>query len=298
MLAASLPLVTAAGSTGVGANDHTGSSAKASVEADPTAAGASATHTATVTVERTGGSSWNSLVVDYTDTGADVSNVGANDVAVLGIDRGDDDDGSTVDVDANDDLSGVSAGNDGQTLRIGLGGSYTPESGDELVAVFGDVQNPPEPGSPEVTLVANEQSTAETATATCEIGPAEDGSTGSDDTAAESDADSTDRDCAEIRFSDQSTSDRTVTVWTSLPDGGFVVVRGPNGDALGNSAYLAAGTYGLVSVDLDTGFEGDANLTAIAHVDVDCDESYDGDDEPYTCDGSPVTDTATVTESC
>ena len=315
LLATSVPLVTAAASaTAASDGESQSNSGGGSIRADPNTAGASSTHAVTMTVDSAGGSSWNSLVVDYAGTGADVSDVGTGDVETLGIDRGDDADGTSIDVDASDDLSSVSSSNNGTTLRIGLGGNYTPESGDELVAVFGDVQNPPEAGTYDVTLVANEQSAADEGTGTLEIGSTEDeseGTTGSDgddsdesdggDEKSESsdDADGTDQACADIQFCDQSLSDGSITVRdTYLPDGGFVVVHGPDGDVIGHSAYLSPGEHEDVEVTLDTQLSGEVTLTAMAHTDADDDEAYDCGDGPYTCDGSPVDDTATVSTDC
>lgn len=141
-----------------------------SISADPNDAGATATHTATATVGAdAGGSSLNSVVVDYGDSGADISNVDQDDVVVIGIDRGDDQNGTAIDRDVSDDVDSVSASNDGQTLRIGLGGSYDLEEGDEVVVRFEDAQNPDEPGEYTVSLTVNEQSAAATTNATLAI---------------------------------------------------------------------------------------------------------------------------------
>lgn len=128
-----------------------------SISASPDDPGATATHTTTVTIgSNTGGDSWNGFQVNY--TASDVSNVGQGDVTTIGIDRGDNDSGSTIDVNVSDDLSSVSGSNDGETLTIGLGGNYDLTEGDEVVVVYGNVQNPSSTGDYDVGMEVNHQS--------------------------------------------------------------------------------------------------------------------------------------------
>jgi PGF-CTERM protein len=112
----------------------------------------------------TAGDSWNGLLVNYSETGTDVSNVGQNDVERMGIDRGDDSPGATVDVNVSDDLSSVSGSENGTVLTVGLGGNYDLQEGDEVVVVYGDAQNPPE-AVYDVPVDVNPQSTGGTAVA-------------------------------------------------------------------------------------------------------------------------------------
>ncbi|MFB6270067.1 MAG: hypothetical protein ABEH83_08995, partial [Halobacterium sp.] len=129
-------LVAASAVVGFGA-----AATSASLDASPDDPGATATHTATVTVTGNAvGSSWTGFQVEYQAT--DVSNVGQNDIVKIGIDRDDDDAGTTIDHDVSNDLSSVSASNNGETLTIGLDGSSGIQDGDELVVVFEDAQNP------------------------------------------------------------------------------------------------------------------------------------------------------------
>ncbi|MGB9963665.1 PGF-CTERM sorting domain-containing protein [Halobacterium hubeiense] len=127
-----------------------------SIDASPDSPGETAEHTATVTVDGdAAGSSWNGLKVSY--DASDASNVDQRDVATIGIDEGDDSQGDTIDVNASDDLDSVSESNNGNTLKFTLGGSYSPQEGDELVVVYEDVQNP-DAGEYEVNLDVNPQS--------------------------------------------------------------------------------------------------------------------------------------------
>ncbi|WP_416838925.1 hypothetical protein [Haloferax sp. DFSO52] len=292
----------------------------ASLSASPSTPGETATHTATVTVDGDAvGSSWNSLVLDYTGTGGDVSDVGTDDVSVIGIDRGDDASGATVDVDAADDVSSVSASNDGETLTLGLGGNYSLESGDELVVVVDGVVNPGE-GTSTVTLVVNQQSAGESASADLTIGEEDDeqnvgGDTedgdadgtedGDTDGTDDDDADGTEEDerddCASVSFDDQQTAGYELVVdEITLPDGGYAVVHTLDHDTLGVSDYLSSGTHENVTVELDTPLESDATLQAMAHRETNGNESYDhskscSEDGHYACDGDAVAENATVT---
>jgi hypothetical protein len=105
---------------------------------------------------------------------------------------------------------------------------------------------------------------------------------------------------ASVSFADQTSDGNSVTVDSvSLENGGYVVVHGPDGAVLGNSAYLDPGTHENVEVTLDSQLpEGETSLTAMAHTD-DGDQSYEFPDAdgPYvggkSCD--PVVDQAQVT---
>jgi len=82
-----------------------------------------------------------------------------------------------------------------------------------------------------------------------------------------------------------------------LPDGGYAVIHNADGDIIGNSLYLEAGTHEDVVVQLASPLESDttSQLTAMAHMD-DGDEQFTAsDDGAYmTVDEDPVTDTASV----
>lgn len=140
--------------------------ADASLEADPAAPGETATHTATITVGDTATGSLNGFAVDYNNSGANVSNVGQDDVVTVGIDRGDDAAGDTIDVNISDDLSSVKTSNEGTYLNVRFGGSYSLNASDEVVVVYDDVQNPAEEGDYPVTLDVNPQSSGGSADAT------------------------------------------------------------------------------------------------------------------------------------
>ncbi|MFC7166363.1 PGF-CTERM sorting domain-containing protein [Halospeciosus flavus] len=149
-----------------------------SITAQPAEPGATSTHTVTEMAGSTiGGSFWTGYQVDYQGTGADVSNVNQSDVVKIGIDRNDDEAGSTIDVNVEDDLQDVKSSNNGKTLTFSLGGSYALNQSDEVVVVYEDVQNPSEAGEYNVTLDINHQSSGSQVTATLAIGQASDTTT-------------------------------------------------------------------------------------------------------------------------
>lgn len=158
----------------------------ASLTANPSAPGATAQHTATLTAGSTvDTSSWNGFQVNYQGSGADASNVSVEDVATIGIDRGDNQTGDAVDVNVSDDLASVSSSNNGATLTFDLGGSYSLYEGDEVVVVYKDVANPNQAGSYNVTLDINPQSSGSEATATFDVEDATQTTTSDDTTTAD-----------------------------------------------------------------------------------------------------------------
>ncbi|PSQ32942.1 hypothetical protein BRD09_02260, partial [Halobacteriales archaeon SW_10_68_16] len=187
------------------------------------------------------GAAFEDALVDYSlaQPTADVSNVGVNDIERIGIDRGDDDRGSRVDVTA-DEIGSVSGQKDGAAVRIDLGGNYTIEAGDEIVVVLQNVQNPQNAGTSEVELTVNTQSGATNST-----GPV---------TYEQHDA--------AVTFPDQTSGGGEVTVEdVELTEGGYVAIQndsGANPDAVrGVSAYLDPGTHDEVTVELDAPLSSD-----------------------------------------
>lgn len=136
----------------------------ATISMNPPTAGETSTHTVTANVQ-SGGSSLNGVTVDYSNSDADISNVGMEDVVAVGIDEGDDSSGDTVDVDVSDDLSSVDASNNGAEVTFGFDGSYSLETGDEVVVVYEDVQNPTDTSETQVPVEINPQSSGNAATA-------------------------------------------------------------------------------------------------------------------------------------
>lgn len=129
-----------------------------SVSANPTTVNRSAVHTASIRVgDDDVGDSLNKFRVDYTEgaSPADVSEVGDDDVEAVGIDT--DGDG-TIDTNVADDLSSVSVSNDGHTLDVGFGGSYSLTEGDVVLVEFGNVTNPETSGTFDVAVSVNFQS--------------------------------------------------------------------------------------------------------------------------------------------
>jgi hypothetical protein len=111
---------------------------------------------------------------------------------------------------------------------------------------------------------------------------------------------------ATVTFDDQTVQNgsSTVTVASAnLSEGGFVVIHaednGSAGAVLGNSSYLANGTTEDIQIDLSQNITANTTLVAMAHQDTDGDEVYEFDggslDGPYTEDGAPVTDAASIT---
>lgn len=156
----------------------------ASISASPATAGETATHTVTLTVGSEATGSLNGFQIDYSGSGTDISNVGVENVATVGIDRGDDSDGSTIDEDVSDDMESAQGSNNGETLTLQFGGSYDLSEGDEIVVVVESVQNG-EPGDHTVGLDINPQSSGGAAETTLSLS---DSSSSSDDTSTDADS--------------------------------------------------------------------------------------------------------------
>jgi hypothetical protein len=142
-----------------------------SITADPAEADADSTHTVRAAVgPDLDDSSLSGLDVDYqaTDRNGDVSNVDESDVETMYIDRAD---GGATDV--TDDVNGVSASNNGETLNVRLGGSHVLHEGDHVVVSYSDATNP-SAGEYEIVFVVNPQSDGTRSSGTLSI--AEDGS--------------------------------------------------------------------------------------------------------------------------
>lgn len=232
------------------------------------------------------GAGFNDVVIDYSvgTSAADVSNVGTGQIERIGIDRGDDDPGSQVDVRASS-ISSVSGQKDGAAVRIALGGNRTLEAGDEVVVVLQRVQNPQNAGSSDVEVTVNSQGSATAATGAVTY----------------------EQHDATVRFDDQSTAGDTITVRSvNLSEGGFVAIRNTTGAAPGEirgvSEYVGPGTSTDVSVTLDVPVEGNATLVAQAYTgsnadrDVDFEASGDVDGAYRNGDDNVIgTDEASVT---
>ncbi len=105
---------------------------------------------------------------------------------------------------------------------------------------------------------------------------------------------------ASVVFTQQSVDCNASTVVVdsvTLPNGGYVVIHNSNGDVVGHSDYLSAGTHENVTVTLDTQLTTSQKLTAMAHKDTNGNQQYDSgetNDTPYMTDGSPVTDVGCI----
>lgn len=114
-----------------------------------------------------------------------------------------------------------------------------------------------------------------------------------------------------VTIDDQTVADsayqEVVVASTRLPEGGFVTIYntsvgdGVDADTLiGASSYLEADNeFANVRVDLDDALSETRTLYAVIHEDSDTDNRFEfgdgnGDDGPYTRNGEPVSDSATV----
>jgi len=116
---------------------------------------------------------------------------------------------------------------------------------------------------------------------------------------------------ATVSFANQTSGGTTVVVRNvTLPDGGFVAVHDrrltdgkPFASVVGVSPYLSPGTHHNVTVRLYSPIRNETTLIAMPHRDTDGNHVYEfvssngQADGPYTADGSPVVDPATVQAS-
>lgn len=221
---------------------------------------AESTHAVVVPVAADAGianRTFNDVVVDYTvgTHVSDVSNVGANTLGTVGIDRGGDSPGTRVDVTAT--VTTVSGKKDGGAVRIATAGNHTLRTGDEVVVVLTPVQNPQNPGESTVEVTVNSQGAADSVT-----GPI-----------------TYEYNDASVRFANQSADDGTVTVRSvNLSEGGFVAVANRSGEnpgaVRGTSAYLPAGTHENVTVALDVPVDENTTLYAQVHMDTNADRRF------------------------
>jgi|GEM_PF-1172726 hypothetical protein len=113
---------------------------------------------------------------------------------------------------------------------------------------------------------------------------------------------------ASVSISDQSTDGTTVVVDSvTVEDGGFIAIHDSSlndgevlASVIGASDYLEPGSYENLTVELSDPITEADTLIPMAHRDTNGNEEYDfvtseaGADGPYTADGGPVTDAATV----
>ncbi|WP_430504510.1 hypothetical protein [Haloparvum sp. PAK95] len=229
----------------------------ATVSADPNTPGNTSTHTATLTPDSDeSGSSLNGIKMDYSVSSnpADVSNVDQSDVVRAVILH---DDGTSTSV--LDDLSGVKASNNGETVKFSFGGSYNLESGDSVLIEYEDVQNPDSAGNYTVEGDLNPQSVERPAEATLTIEEAtsdstSDGSSGDGSTDDTSDGGSTDDSTSDGSTDDTNSTNSTNTTWT--------VEAGGDGDHWINVTHPENGTNFTVDMPR-TAVENETGLTAL-----------------------------------
>jgi PGF-CTERM protein len=257
-----------------------------SITADPTEGGESSRHVVTVTVEESSAGPLRGLQIDYRGSGANPEQLQSAGVTI-GIDRGDDAAGRTVDDDISGDLQEVAGDSEG-LLTLTLAGSHTLEAGDEIVARLVFVQNPSTAGDYPTPIDVNPNTGGGSTEARLQIGSNR----------------------ATILMDDQTTTGETVTVDSvKLPRGGFVVLHerealgtgATDPDAIteasvvGSSGYLSADTHDDVEIELTESVESGEEYVAMAVKD-DGSEAYEtAEDDPYLVRGSPIWEAASFT---
>lgn len=227
----------------------------ATISADPNTPGSTSTHTATLTPDSDEtGSSLNGIKMDYSVSSnpADVSNVDESDVVRAVILQ---DDGTSTSV--LDDLSGVKASNNGETVKFSFGGSYDLQSGDTVLIEYEDVQNPDATGSFTVEGDLNPQSVERPAEATLVIEKDTSDST-SDGTSGDGSTDGTSGDGA----TDSSTSDGSTNNTTNTTNTTWTVEASGDGDQWINVTHPENGTNFTVDMPR-TAVENETGLTAL-----------------------------------
>lgn len=129
----------------------------AGVALNDSTAGVVTNHAVTATVDSDeDGSSLGSVYVDYSSgtSATDVSNVDQSDVTEAYIVRDDDDTRENV----MDDLTGVKKSNNGHTLKVTFGGSYSLDKNDVVHVTYDDVQNPKSAGNYQTDVTLNQDS--------------------------------------------------------------------------------------------------------------------------------------------
>lgn len=215
-----------------------------SIDATPTDPDESeSTHAVVFTVgdaAGSAGSTFADIKVSYSASPqADVSNAA---VERIGIDRGANKTGTRLDVNAS--VTEMSGGCDGTCVKIKTNQEHDINAGDEVVVVLQKVQNPQNTGTPDVDVVLNTQSAADTANDTVTYEPP----------------------ASNVSLSDQESDGTSVTVeQANLSEGGWVVVQnksGRNSDAVRGQTYVTAGNHSNVTVELDEPISQDQELVA------------------------------------
>jgi PGF-CTERM protein len=104
-----------------------------------------------------------------------------------------------------------------------------------------------------------------------------------------------------LTFEDQDSGGSSVTVQEAqLSDGGFIAIHegSASGDVLGTTRYIDPGEEATnLGVGLSSDVSDGTTLVAMPHLDTNSNERFDFPDAdgPYTEDGSPVTESATIT---
>lgn len=265
---------------------------RVSFESSPTDyEAAEATHSAGFSVE-TGapsvGEQFDDVLIDYEpgELPADVSNVDADAIQWIGIDRGGDNTGTRIDEAAT--VVEVSDQHDGQALLVETAGELTLEAGDQVIVVYQSVQNPQDQSqstNSDVTVTLNIDGSADEATGTVRY----------------------EWNTATVSMADQETGGETVTVeGVTLSENGFVVVQNEQGrssDEIRGATYLEAGEHENVEVKLDPAVSSDTELHAQVYLDTNGDHRFEYDgalvDRPFvTKDGNIMaTDSAEISHT-
>ncbi|QLH83943.1 type II secretion system F family protein [Halosimplex pelagicum] len=109
---------------------------------------------------------------------------------------------------------------------------------------------------------------------------------------------------AQVTFDDQTMTGETVTVDSvSLSEGGYVTIRSrtADGEVVGHSEYLAAGSHDDLRIRLESTYSAEMELYAVPHLDTDGDErfGYTGGsvDRTYPTERTRIYDVAQVLRS-
>jgi uncharacterized protein (DUF2141 family) len=251
----------------------------ASITADPVLSEEQAEHTVTATVGPGEAGEWSGIEIRYPD-GSRVSaaNVRDGSISVIGIDRGGDDPGTTVDVSAKESVRAVSSLTGDRRLRINLGNAPDIAPGDEVVVRYRRVVNPRWKGTytVEVDLTPFDEGGVTTAPLTV-----------------------VDRGGAAVTAADHTITagDPVVVRSVTAADDGFLVLYDAdtaNASPIGNSSVFAAGTHDRVELRPNTSLEtGDYRI--VAHSDTDGNGVFDtGTDQRFAGERSAATARVTV----
>lgn len=168
-VALSIVLVVAVVATSTALVGVASATESATIVAEPSASGATSTHTVSAKVEsEDDGANLTSINIDYNSATrpASIENVSASDVQTVGIDQ--DGDG-TIDTDLSGTITGTEHANKHHTITFQFDESYVLNANDTLIIAYQGVENPNEPGDYQTQIAINYGSTDHPSKATLTI---------------------------------------------------------------------------------------------------------------------------------